>query len=220
MNGLTMNNKQLQVGQAVKVKEGIEVDGFDISGWQGRIGISEDDGSDMILIEWDSLTMKALPLKYILSTLRITDEDSFNHFYLGKEDIELAKERDSLREVRKIRLEICQKYAWKASSNGSPEEELLAEIMSLIDTDKTDWYDYLEENLEFPFETVVSEGRSMGTKFKIFALEDEDEHYGIIAFGKSGRNSSQYPFCDLTATDKKSKNYLITRAYAIWFANQ
>jgi hypothetical protein len=59
---MTRANLNLEVGDSVKVKEGVDDpdSNVDISGWQGRIlGIGEDEnGQPWILVAWDSHTLK------------------------------------------------------------------------------------------------------------------------------------------------------------------
>ncbi|MCR9286119.1 MAG: hypothetical protein NXI23_01870 [Bacteroidetes bacterium] len=117
-------------GVVVKVKKGVKIDSISINieGWHGRIGKSQYNDPDMVLVELDSVVLKSLPDEYIIETLRITDIDTFNHFYLGKDDIEVSEVRDTLTEVEATLEEISNKFFWKSMSDGSPEEELLQEL--------------------------------------------------------------------------------------------
>lgn len=69
-------------GDVVKIKKGVKVEelGVDIEGWHGRIGVSDYDDPEWILIELDSLVLKSLPESYIIKTLRGTDINTFHHF--------------------------------------------------------------------------------------------------------------------------------------------
>ncbi len=210
-------------GTVVKIKQGVKVEDikFSIEGWHGRIGTSE--YPDMILVELDSVVMKSLPEDYIIKTLRSTGIEGFNHFYLNEEDVELATARDTPADVEASLDDVYKKYEWKAWSNGSPEDEMLAKIMAELEDE--DWFGYLEEYLTFPFEVEIREThhRNAGDylkKIKIHSIEDDDEHYGIIVNGRMGRKKVNYPLCDLEVVDKESPNYLPVRAYCIWFANR
>ena len=213
-------------GTVVKIKKGVKIGDmkFSVEGWHGRIGKSEYPESDMIMIELDSIVMKSLPYDYIIETLQGTDLDWFNHFYLNEDDVEPATARDTLADVEATLKEIGSKYEWKAMSNGSPEEELLAEIMAELGEDE-DWESYLEEHITFPFEVEIKEtsfrnAGDYGKKFKVYSFNITDESYGIIVNGRKMRKRIQYPLCDLEATDKGSPNYLPLLAYRIWFANR
>jgi len=211
-------------GTVVKIKKGVKIEDlkFSIEGWHGRIGTSE--YPDMILVELDSVVMKSLPEDYIIQTLGMTDIDSFNHFYLNEEDVEPSTARDTPTDVKVILKEIGEKYEWKAMSNGSPEEELLAEIMAELGEDE-DWKSYLEERIIFPFEVEIKEtdfhnAGDYGKKFKVYSFDIDDDHYGIIVNGRKMRKRIQRPLCNLEVTDKGNPNYLPLRAYRIWFANR
>lgn len=218
----------LQKGTIVKIKSGVAIDdiSFSIEGWHGRIGESEQ--ADMILIELDSIVLASPPEDYILQTLRMTGIDSFNHFYLNEDDVEPAEARDTLSEVASKLEEINDKYHWKAMSDGSPEEDLLAEVIK--GTKSTDeelyaWEEYLNEKLTFPFKVEVVEAdynspMKIGTKFKVTEIMDVDDMHGIIVKGKQVFKTIHGLLCDLEVVDKDHPNYLPIRAYVIWFANR
>lgn len=65
-----MNNTNLKVGNKVQVKEYIEcpdIKYLDIGGWKGIITeITKDDqDKDLILIEWDDITLRNMPHYFI-----------------------------------------------------------------------------------------------------------------------------------------------------------
>ena len=210
-----MKEEQLKAGQAVKVKKGIEVDGLDISNWQGRIGIFEREDTDFILVEWDSITMQNLSEKYIISSLRMADEEDLNHFYLDVSDVEKAKPRDSLKDVEKVKEELCRKYRWKANNDGSPEEELLEEIMPLIEEGEIFWTTYLEENLELPF-TAIVENIHQYSEIEVEVssiVEDEDDLRGVIVGAYFRGKKLYFPLHDIYVEDESSYNYVLVEAY-------
>jgi hypothetical protein len=218
----------LQKGASVKIKSGVKINdlSFSIEGWHGRIGKSEH--ADMILIELDSIVLANLSEDYIIETLRMTDIDSFNHFYLNKDDVEPAEARDTLNDVAIKLEEINDKYYWKAMSDGSPEEDLLAQVIKGTKTTEEElyaWEEYLHKELTFPIKVEVAEAdynSSMrtGTTFKLTQIMDADDKYGIIVNGKKILKPVYSPLCNLEVIDKKDPNYLPIRAYVIWFANR
>ena len=183
------------------------------------------------MIKLDSVVIKSLPEDYILNTLKGTGSYRFNHFYLDEEDVEIAEARDTQDEVDAAMVFIEKNYAWISTSDGSPEDEIIQKIVKTAYEKEEDelgaWWDYLEENLKFPFKAEIKEyggGSPPGTILKIGSLyNDDDEHYGIIIKGKENRfrgKTLYYPLCDLEAVDEKSPNYLHLRAYVVWFANR
>lgn len=219
---------EFKKGDIVKVKKGTKVEGvnIDLGGWHGRIGVSEyDNEPNLILLELDSIALKSLPEDYITKTLRITND--LNHFYLYKNDVEISTARDTQADVDIVLKEINDKYWWKAMSDGSPEEDLIAEVLENID-DKDAlyvWEEYLEENLSFPFKVRIAEAdfrsqHRVGTTLKVYSFLDNDDDYGIIIRGKKMRETVHFPLCDLEVSDKNDSNYITVRAYVIWFANR
>ena len=219
---------QFPKGTSVKIKSGVEIDDipFSIEGWQGRIGESEHEG--MIVVELDSIVLDNLPEDYIIETLRLTDIDNFHHFYLNEKDVEPAEARDTLNEVTAKLKEIEDKYYWKAMSDGSPEEDLLAEVIKgkkSTEEELSSWEEYLHEKLTFPFKVEIKEADyksplRVGTTFKVLQIVDTDDRYGIIVRGKRSFKTIHAPLCDLEVIDKSHPNFLPVRAYVIWFANR
>ena len=83
----------LNIGDSVKVKEGImcpDDDSVCIGGCQGRLF---DIGNDIVGIRWDSITLKRLPSEYI----KRSEEEGldWSEMYLSVDEIEPASPRDS-----------------------------------------------------------------------------------------------------------------------------
>ncbi|MEM9846319.1 MAG: calcium-binding protein [Bacteroidota bacterium] len=225
---------KFKTGDIVKIKKGVTIEDINIpiAGWHGRVGVGESEymSSDLVMIELDSVVLKSLPKEYILETLRQTDIDSFNHLYMEEGDLEIANARDTEEEVEEALEFINENYFWLATGDGDLEHEIIQEVTLRAEEEEEDelgaWWDYLEENLKFPFKAEVAEhggGSPVGTVFKIQKLHDEDDHSGIIVRGKENRfrgKNIYYPLCDLEAVDEKSPNYLHLRAYVVWFANR
>ena len=87
------------------------------------------------------------------------------------------------------------------------------------------WEEYLDENLEFPFEAEVSlwEKRGPlqdGDLLKVKDISGVDDMYGIIVEVRLGRKRFDIPLCELKVTDHRSANYQMVRDYGAWFANR
>ena len=99
-----MKINDLKIDDSVKVKDGMlcpDLEGLCIGGWQGRIlKIAEaDDGSDLIFIEWDSITIENMPDYFIEQSIDECLE--YSSMYLGPDDVELTKSRDKKEDVAK-----------------------------------------------------------------------------------------------------------------------
>lgn len=106
-----MDSNQLTLGSSVIVKEGI-VDPDDgktsIAGWCGRIKEIED---DLILIVWDSITIKNMSRQQINNY----DDQGYewSEMYLALEDVKACESRDLPEDVD----EIINRINWGYSIN-------------------------------------------------------------------------------------------------------
>ncbi len=87
-----------------------------------------------------------------------------------------------------------------------------------------DWLIYLEKNLEFPFDAEMnfysySEYLKNGDIVSVKNLDDCYDMYGIIATVKQSRRKFHVTVDEMTAVDKKSRNYALIEAYQTWFDN-
>lgn len=220
---------EFKKGDMVKIKMGVKFEGIstNIEGWHGRIGVSDYNDPNWTLIELDSVVIKNMPEDYILQGLKDADIDTFNHFNIEKKDLESATARDTVADVETALQEIEDKYFWKALSDGSPEEELIAEVLANIGRKEPIfvWEEYLQENLTFPFVAEVVEAdfrnqHKIGMTFKVTEIQDTDDFYGVIVKGRKRISRMNHALCDLEVVDMENPNYLPVRAYVVWFANR
>ena len=216
-------------GASVKVKAGVRCPDYPklaIGGWQGRITEVEkaEDDSIVVLIQWDSVTLKAIPEKFIADSEK--EGCAWAEMYLDQDDVEPAAPRDSDKEARDVGRKLEEKAFWL--SEGKVGAVVVAAIgkvdskseMALFEA----WMAYLKTALSFPFEAKVSEPqegpRKQGDKVTVLAIEDEtDDLYGVLVAVKSKR-TAVFPLCELAVTDRKSPNWLPVEAYRTWFANR
>ncbi len=86
------------------------------------------------------------------------------------------------------------------------------------------WFDFLKENLEFPFDAEVqlysySEVFKDGDLVKVKDLDNMIDMYGMIMKVKFGRKTYFLPLVEMDLIDKKSKNYKIIQAFLEWSGN-
>jgi hypothetical protein len=211
---------RLNVGDSVKVKEGISCpdhDSISISGWQGRI--IEIDG-DMIGIGWDSITLKQIPPGYIKECEK--EGLCWTEMYLGINEIEQASPRDTESEAEQMADALESKFQW---IGGDAEDQHIYKVIADADDPDEAWHDYLKKMLAFPFEAKVSEPQDKGPlrsgdTVQVLEIDDVNDLYGILVKVSQGRRRFISPLCDLAATDKKSANYLPVNDYSVWFANR
>ena len=95
-----------------------------------------------------------------------------------------------------------------------------------------DWWEWLTENLSFPFEAKRFEDLSSnpfasnqnkpfgeGHVVKVIDIEDEDDGYGIIIKVREGRKTGYIPLCEVEVTSRENENFWSVREYVVWFAN-
>jgi hypothetical protein len=217
-----------KIGQTVKVKNGVlcpDDSEFNLSGWTGRIIELDEDDEPTVGIEFDSITLKNMPEKYIKKSEQ--ENLDWSRIYLDMNDVELTKSRDTEQDAKNVRDEIEKRFVWIGVSS---EGELIQSVINSAESFKgwdvlKAWEKYLKKNLQFPFETVIHEnwGRgplNEGDILKVFGIELADDHYGIIVACRKGRKGYDYPLVDLKITEKKSINSDIIEAYHTWFANR
>jgi hypothetical protein len=93
-----MENRNWNIGESVLVKTGVtdpDTDS-DISGWQGRISAIFDEAGTLA-IQWDSLTLKSMPLKLIAWCEE--EGASWSEMNLYKQEVEPAAARDTKDDV-------------------------------------------------------------------------------------------------------------------------
>ena len=217
---------KLQVGDTVKVRQGFKDPDtkVDMGGWYGRITqFYPEEGTAMIA--FDSHTLQNMPAKYI-ETCEV-EGFSWQEYGYDLSDLTKVEPRDSEADAQAVveQLESKHPYAYL----GEEGQEIQRIIQSVDPDDEMDhltvWYDHLEETLNFPFMAEVDEWQDRGPlrggdEVRVHALEDADEHYGIIVKLRRGRKQFHFPLCDLAAVDKNSPEYHLIDLYRTWFANR
>jgi len=219
----------LKVGDSVVVKEGVEDPdtGGSIGGYQGRIiDIGEDaNGHTYVSVQWDSITLKSIPL----SSIEQMEEEGLDWatFYLGIEEVEPGTERDTQVQVRRAIQEIGNPVRW---IHLGAEGRRIQQVLAGIDLEDSlaalkAWEHYLMKKLIFPFDAVVSEYQESGylhagDTLSVRHMRGVDEHYGLIVELRRGRESYDFPLCDLEVDPKESVNYQPVQDYSVWFASR
>lgn len=214
-------------GDSVVVKPGV-VDpdfGLEIGGWQGRILGIGPVREDVVLICWDSITLKNMPG----SVIEQSEEQGLDwtQMYLEAQEVELTSPRDTEEDVAQAIDELSKKYAWSFLGEGGKR---IGEVLAGVDEDDEmgawdAWEEHLSESLVFPFEAEVAEYQEVGPlqagdRVKVTGIGLVDDLYGIIVDLRRGRRKYAFPLCDLEVIDENSPNYQIVRDYAVWFANR
>ena len=225
----------LKVGDSVVIKEGVQdVDiGGSIEGYQGRITeLGEDErGVTWLSVQWDSITLKRIPR----SSIEQMEEQGLDWatYYLEVEKVEPAMERDTPAQVRIVLREIAHEVSWiHLGEEGRRIQRVLTGIEVLAGMDPEGilaalkaWEPYLAGKLVFPFDAVVSEYQESGylqagDKISVRRMREAHELYGLVVELRRGRESYDFPLCDLEVANNQSSNYQPVKDYCIWFANR
>lgn len=229
-----------KMGDCVKVRKGVldpDNNEYSIEGWQGRIiweSTSEQD-EPIFLIKWDSLTLKNMDESFIIESTQENFE--FAEMYLGINDVQYAKCRDKEQESDQVAKEIYKKYVSLQSElrefnndEIDEQEQRIAAILNGInkgdEAEEERWEEYLNNNLEFPFEAVIADRNEdteildNGDIVSVKKIEGIFDLYGIIVEIRKGRKKYHIPLCELEVSDKSSPNDIKVDDYNFWFANR
>lgn len=214
------------IGESVVVKAGVkEVEtSVEMSGWQGRI-TEVDDDHNILTVEWDSITLRALPPTYIEQS----EENgySWDQYFLSPTDVTPTTARDTEADVAAALVELERLYTWVALG---PEGKAIQAVLKDVDPADTvaainTWEKHLQAVLRFPFKAVIAEfqehGRlQAGDQVQVRKLAESNERYGLLVEIQSQHGIALFPLCDLEAANHKSPNYEHVQNYAVWYANR
>ncbi|MBI3923113.1 MAG: hypothetical protein HY318_16960 [Armatimonadetes bacterium] len=229
-------HNDISVGDSVVVKEGVmcpDYEGLSIAGWQGRVAeldevVNEDEEAleaGSVCIEWDSITLRALPEEYVRQSE--VDGLEWGKMWLHADEVELLQLRDRDQDARAMYKEIASRHS---HSHLGEEGSRIQEVLAGVDPDDDlgcmqAWCEHLETVVSFPFDAGISEFQERGPlrdgdHVRVLAILDVDDLYGVIVDVKSGRKKCAFPLCDLEVVDKESPNYQPVKDYCIWSANR
>jgi len=180
----------MKVGDSIKIKTGnIDPDtGIKLDGFMGRI--KEYLASNLVNIEWDSISLQKLPDSYIRSA--INDGCEYAAYNIGLEDIELYQARDKPADVLKTLRQLGEKWD-NLELYGD-----LAEVMEEIE--EQGWDNYITEQINFPFKaTYYGEFRGIRDTdiITVQGVYSEDDMYGVLMRCKFKGRSFHLPLCEM-----------------------
>ncbi|MCD4767237.1 MAG: calcium-binding protein [Methanosarcinales archaeon] len=225
-----MKMNEVKIDDSVKVKSGIlcpDLEDLCIGGWQGRISeITEaDDGTAIVRIEWDSITLKNMPDCYIDQS---EEEDlDCSAMYLEPDDVELTESRDKKEDAAETLKAIFKAYRWGwLGEEGKRIQNVLFHVNENDEMEAIDaWEKYLEKTLSYPFDAIITEGSSgghlkQGDKLSVKRISLVEDFHGIIVELRLKRNKYDHPLCNMEVINRKSSNYQLVSDYCTWFWNR
>jgi len=238
----------LNKGDSVRALPGVkdQDNDTDLGGWQGRIEDIDKDKETFVFIAWDSITLKQMPLEYIMSAL---DEDyEYCQMWLEDKEVEPAEPRDRPEDVDEAVSELFEKYE---SGPKREEEQLIRQILdsedlSITEETQNKFCKYLQEHIKYPCIVTGTEDFSWEEPYLLGIFDDReyqklkktkpsytdryylkgpvkiiDDLYGIIAKVRriSDNKLFELPLWDLETADKQDSSTSLLKAYSFWMTN-
>ena len=238
----------LNKGDSVRALPGVkdQDNDTDMGGWQGRIEDIDKDKETFVYIAWDSITLKHMPLEYIMSAL---DEDyEYCQMWLEDKEVEPAEPRDRPEDVEEAVSELFEKYE---SGPKREEEQLIRQILdsedlSITEETQNKFCKYLQEHIKYPCIVTGTEDFSWEEPYLLGIFDDReyqklkktkpsytdryylkgpvkiiDDLYGIIAKVRriSDNKLFELPLWDLETADKQDSSTSLLKAYSFWMTN-
>lgn len=222
---------KLKTGDSAIVNQGMkepEFEEFEIGGWQGRVVEIDYESNKvhvLIIIEWDSLTLKQIPPKYIQQSEM--EELDWQRMNLHESDLNKTTPRDRVENVKKVQEKLSDKYYWFSyGKEGVRISKVLGKTnrhdeMKCLEK----WDKHLDKHLSYPVQAIVSEEADdwvikSGTALKIMSITNYVDMYGIIVKVKVGRETYDMALCEIEVLDKKSMDHRLINDYLVWFGDR
>jgi hypothetical protein len=233
-----MESHQWTIGKSVMVKPGLteRATGGTLSGWQGRV-IALAEKENTLTIQWDSLTLKSMPLAFIA---RCEEWGvSWSTMRLAAQDVLPTAARDSEEDVRAAIAALETQHSWVSlGEQGKRIQQIVnrGEAHDLFTTFET-WHAYLQEHLVFPFVAMVVESQrgpvpqgaqvkvtgisllddTVGTVVRTRLISPLDDNTDMIDRTRPKRRVYHFPLCELRAMNAPAEMQQLIDDYAIWF---
>lgn len=221
----------MKLGDSVIVKQGVkepDFEEFSIGGWQGRvveIDTKSDKDNNLIMIEWDSLTLRQIPSNYIEQSKR--DGLDWKNMTLYESELEKSKPRDTKENVKQTQDKLSDKHYWDSLGSEGIRISKILDNVNPKDEMKClqKWVEYLDNELSFPIHAIVSDSEDnwlikSGDRVIIKSLPHIVDTYGIIASIRLNDKKYEFPLCDLEVIDKTKSYFQLIHDYRTWFSNR
>lgn len=213
-------------GDSVRVKDGVEDpdSGICIAGWQGR-ATEVDNDDKLITVEWDSVTLRNMESSWIEAG-EIEGLD-WATFVIEADQVERAKPRDTPKDTARQLEKLQSIHRW--DHLGEQGKRISSVLQGIDDDESLEAYEAWEKafrgEVVFPYPATVTEtprGSPLrdGDKVEVTGIEGLDDDYGVIARVKRGRETYDFPLCDMQPADRKTGFYTLLSDYNEWFANR
>ncbi len=191
-----MTAQSLQPGQTVRVKDGVAAPDqleIDIGGWYARVRgvVFREEGTDrpLVMIEWDALTLRALPEPYLDHAAAHSLMPHCMTLYT--DEVEPAEPRDTPLDAWIARGEMDLPGTWlHAGETGRRIMETVADARFALDPEAAAyevWENALRERMRFPFQASIADDTPedwlmhTGDTLKLTGVDSWVEEHGVLA---------------------------------------
>ncbi len=214
------------ISDSVRVKAGVldpEDEYTPLAGWQGRVVEVDMAGKlPLVGIQWDSLTLLAMPLEMICrNEIRGYEWQAMS---LGFDDVEKVEPRDAEsavalaeRTVKDRHRRMHTELMWRL------EQTVLAGVNPGLGRAAAEaWRRYLQAHLTFPFEvrleSYTPDLRPTETlkARKLAAIDEWDE----LVMEVRGKKDYELDLFEIIVKDETSANFALVRDYMLWLAGE
>lgn len=196
--------------------------GTDLQGWQGRITeiTLDEEYGELVCVEWDSYTLQKMPATYIEEA----EEEGLDwtRTWLIPQALLPAEARDTPADATRVAADLSRQYEWAfLGAQGLRIQEVLADSEDEQEALRT-WTEYLEQNVEFPFDAEVIDFQEQGPLqsgdvVTVERIRMVDDKYGIIVTVSQDGKRYDFPLCDLDVVEGSSTTYQLIDDYGTWF---
>jgi len=209
---------KFQIGDSVKIAKGVEEDGINVGGLQGRIQDIYYDFNDEIIceVELDSLSLKKLPADFIMEM--VEEEEDFQNFEIEENQLKKARPRDSEEDTIGAYRKLLHKNMWQDVLPSIQKRLRTILLLKPALPDHENWFIYLDRHLRFP---INAKCRGLidfrkGDKMKVTGIAGFNAEAGIIVNVVYKGRIGDYPLFDLLADNKKTSVKEIFSDYFLW----
>ena len=219
---------RFNIGDSVKVKKGVidpDYKDYCIEDWQGRIfeiSPNNDDDGVVVGISIDSQTMNGIDHEVLIKS--VNDAMDTTNLFLLEEDVETAKERDTIEDVAFWKENLVKKIQLIELGKAGERIHMVLQGIQPADFNAAfdRWNSYLNKKLTFPFRAWIKSNSSfehvdVREAVDVVEIDDLFKEYGITIKVELNKEPFMVPLCDVEVDNKRSLNYRIVKDYSQWY---
>jgi hypothetical protein len=195
-----------------------------LKGWEGRIAAAyfDEDGDAMYMVEFDSQTIKQMPIDLIKEAIEFGSD--FHECEFLEKEIIPAQARDKKVQAMAAYRKRFHEFKW-AEQEFPEQGQRIKKIMlnNVSISDEKNWELYLKKHLKFPFSAQTRgvyalSGIPEGHGCQVFGVEFFDPENGFIMSTKpkGSKHRVSHPLVDLGVVNGRKKMEEVLDDYNAW----